>query len=110
MTKKAGKSSQASKSKTTKKQKATRKKSRILHVDPQWWLERLSAKHIKELADYIEKAQGLAAAEACPSRVVRVIEEWGGGTVNSGGDTLKDVSVNQQCTPGRVADLRDRLA
>jgi|GEM_PF-6656611 len=60
----------------------------------------------------LPKAHLMAAASAiggCPARVVSIIDQWGGGDVQSGSDTLSQLSVNTPCTQQRVNVLRGLL-
>jgi hypothetical protein len=60
----------------------------------------------------VSKADMMVTATAsggCPARIIATVEAWGGGDVQSGSDTLSQLSVNAPCTQQRVNALKALL-
>lgn len=49
------------------------------------------------------------AQGGCRARAIATIQQWGGGVVQGGSDTLSQLSVNAPCTQARVNVLKGLL-
>ncbi|HYI08118.1 MAG TPA: hypothetical protein VEK57_03515 [Thermoanaerobaculia bacterium] len=102
------------KASTTKaSKKASKKASGGASKKAKFSPQRLGSMPVNALLSLdLPKTALMAAAEAndgCPAQVISTIEQWGGGDVQSGSDTLAQLSVNTPCTQARVNVLRNLL-